>query len=53
MIDGGRNLIDRHRTPVKAWKDSVAFLPCDTVTVRAKFSLYKGKFVYHCHILEH
>lgn len=53
VIGGGRNLIDCHGAPVKAWKDSVAVPPGVTVTVRAKFSPYKGEYVYHCHILEH
>lgn len=53
VIDGGRNLIDCNGAPVKAWKDTIAVPPGGTVTVRAKFSPYKGEYVYHCHIPEH
>ena len=34
------------------WKDTV-FLKNGDVRVLAKFSGYRGKYVFHCHILEH
>jgi spore coat protein A len=45
--------MDCNGVPVKAMKDTVSVPPGGTVTVRAKFSPYKGEYVYHCHILEH
>jgi len=53
VVSGGQNLMDCNGVPVKAMKDTVAVPPGGTVTVRAKFSPYKGEYVYHCHILEH
>jgi hypothetical protein len=34
------------------WKDTVAVNPGQVVTIEAKFDL-PGKYVWHCHILEH
>jgi len=35
------------------WKDTVGVLPDETVTVQAWFAPYPGRFVFHCHALEH
>ena len=35
------------------WKDTVGVLPNETVTVLAWFAPYSGRFVFHCHALEH
>jgi FtsP/CotA-like multicopper oxidase with cupredoxin domain len=35
------------------WKDTVGVLPNETVTVQAWFAPYAGRFVFHCHALEH
>lgn len=35
------------------WKDTVQVGPNDLVRVIARFEDFKGKFAYHCHILEH
>ena len=35
------------------WKDTVGVLPNETVTVLAWFAPYSGKYVFHCHALEH
>ncbi|MEU4568731.1 multicopper oxidase family protein [Micromonospora sp. NPDC023956] len=35
------------------WKDTVDVLPGQVVEVLAKFTGYKGKYVFHCHNLEH
>ncbi len=53
LVSGGQNLVDCNGVPVRAWKDTVPVPPRASVTVRAKFSPYKGEYVYHCHILEH
>ncbi|WP_440766909.1 multicopper oxidase domain-containing protein [Natronorubrum sp. DTA7] len=36
----------------RGWKDTV-FLDGDTVEVVARFGPYRGKYVFHCHNLEH
>ncbi|MFN2376350.1 MAG: multicopper oxidase domain-containing protein [Candidatus Binatia bacterium] len=35
------------------WKDTVQVGPNEVVRVIARFEDYKGKYPYHCHILEH
>jgi len=35
------------------WKDTVGVLPNETVSVLAWFAPYSGKYVFHCHALEH
>jgi len=35
------------------WKDTVDMGQGDTVEVLARFDGYKGKYVFHCHNLEH
>ena len=35
------------------WKDTVQSHPGEITRVIARFEDYKGKFAYHCHILEH
>lgn len=35
------------------WKDTVQVGPNQLVRVIARFEDYKGKYAYHCHILEH
>ncbi len=35
------------------WKDTVGVLPSETVTVQAWFAPYAGRYVFHCHALEH
>jgi spore coat protein A, manganese oxidase len=35
------------------WKDTIGVLPGETVTVLARFAPYSGRYVFHCHALEH
>jgi spore coat protein A len=35
------------------WKDTIESRPFEITRVIARFEDYKGKFPYHCHILEH
>jgi len=35
------------------WKDTVGVLPNETVAVLAWFGPYSGRYVFHCHSLEH
>ncbi len=35
------------------WKDTVVVPPASEVTILAKFSKYTGRYVFHCHNLEH
>ena len=42
-----------HRADRLGWKDTVGVLPGETVTVLAWFAPYAGRYVFHCHALEH
>ncbi|MDA0172460.1 multicopper oxidase domain-containing protein [Solirubrobacter taibaiensis] len=51
-------ILERSSAPVAladrlGWKDTVGVLPNETVTVLAWFAPYRGKYVFHCHALEH
>jgi spore coat protein A, manganese oxidase len=35
------------------WKDTVLVGPHDTVQVAARFTAYPGRYMFHCHNLEH
>jgi spore coat protein A, manganese oxidase len=35
------------------WKDTIGVLANETVTVLARFAPYSGRYVFHCHSLEH
>ena len=37
----------------RAWKDTIGVLPGETVTVQPWFTPYTGRYVFHCHALEH
>ena len=42
-----------HAADRLGWKDTVGVLPNETVTVLAWFAPYAGRYVFHCHALEH
>jgi FtsP/CotA-like multicopper oxidase with cupredoxin domain len=51
-------VLSRSSGPVSAadrlgWKDTVGVLSNETVTVQAWFAPYAGRYVFHCHALEH
>ncbi len=35
------------------WKDTAIVRPGETVTLQMKFTDYTGRFLYHCHLLDH
>jgi spore coat protein A len=37
----------------RGWKDTIGVQPGETVTVQPWFTPYRGKYVFHCHALEH
>ncbi len=37
----------------RGWKDTVGVLPGESVTVQPWFVPYAGRYVFHCHALEH
>jgi spore coat protein A len=37
----------------RGWKDTIGVLPGETATVQPWFVPYPGKYVFHCHALEH
>jgi blue copper oxidase len=47
---GGRN---RLTATEKGWKDTVLVMPGEKVKLLVPFPSYRGKYVFHCHNLEH
>jgi spore coat protein A len=39
--------------PERGWKDTVLLKPFEMVRVVTRFEDYAGRYVYHCHMLEH
>jgi spore coat protein A len=37
----------------RGWKDTALVAPNQILRVIARFEDYKGKYAYHCHIVEH
>jgi spore coat protein A, manganese oxidase len=37
----------------RGWKDTIGVLPGETVTIQPWFAPYTGRYVFHCHALEH
>jgi spore coat protein A len=35
------------------WKDTAVVTPRDVLTIIARFEGYTGRYVFHCHMLEH
>ena len=35
------------------WKDTAVVNPRDVLTIVVRFEGYTGRYVYHCHMLEH
>jgi len=57
-IHGGQfQILDRSTGPLPAgeqgWKDTFLVNPGETVRVILRFRGLKGRYLYHCHILEH
>jgi spore coat protein A len=50
-------ILDRNGEPPapyeRGWKDTVTLLPNDEVRVIARFEGYRGRYLLHCHNLEH
>jgi spore coat protein A len=46
----GRGEIDANE---RGWKETVRVNPGEMVTIGATFDGYTGRYMYHCHILEH
>lgn len=47
---GGRNVLTASE---KAWKDTVLVMPGEVVHIMVPFGNITGKYVFHCHNLEH
>jgi spore coat protein A len=54
--NGTLQLVGAVRPPTASeagWKDTAVVNPRDVLTILVKFEGYTGKYVYHCHMLEH
>ncbi len=55
-IGGTLKLAGEPRPPLQneqGWKDTAVVSPGEMLSILVKFSGFKGKFVYHCHMIEH
>lgn len=50
-------VLDRDGLPVygheRGWKDTVSIPPGSTVRFKVRFDQYTGRYLYHCHLLDH
>jgi spore coat protein A len=56
LQNGKVELIGNPRKPhpnEAGWKDTAVVIPGDVLTILAKFEGYTGRYVFHCHMLEH
>lgn len=53
---GALELVGTVRPPAPneaGWKDTAVVAPGDVLTILVRFDGYTGRYVYHCHMLEH
>jgi spore coat protein A len=56
MLNGKLELVGSPRKPhanEAGWKDTAVVNPGDVLTILARFEGYTGRYVFHCHMLEH
>jgi spore coat protein A, manganese oxidase len=56
LKNGKVELIGNLRKPLAnetGWKDTAVVVPGDVLTILARFEGYTGRYVFHCHMLEH
>ena len=56
LQNGKVELIGNVRKPLAneaGWKDTAVVVPGDVLTILARFEGYTGRYVFHCHMLEH
>jgi spore coat protein A len=56
LVNGTLQLVGNPRPPAAneaGWKDTAIVNPRDVLTIIVKFEGYTGRYVYHCHMLEH
>jgi len=56
LRDGTVQLVGTRRLPAAneaGWKDTAVVSPREVLTIVVRFEGYTGRYVYHCHMLEH
>jgi spore coat protein A len=56
QLNGTIQLVGKARPPLPSeagWKDTATVNPRDVLTILAKFEGFTGRYVFHCHMLEH
>jgi spore coat protein A len=56
LATGALELLGAPRPPAAneaGWKDTAVVQPRDVLTILVRFEGYAGRYVYHCHMLEH
>jgi spore coat protein A len=56
LLSGKLELMGEPRLPQAnevGWKDTAVVNPGDVLTILVRFEGYTGRYVFHCHMLEH
>ena len=56
LADGKLQLVGSPRPPAAneaGWKDTAVVSPREVLTILIRFEGYTGRYVFHCHMLEH
>jgi spore coat protein A len=56
FLQGRLEFVGKRRLPAPneaGWKDTAIVNPRDVLTILVRFEGYAGRYVYHCHMLEH
>jgi spore coat protein A len=56
FTQGRLELVGNPRPPAPGeagWKDTAVVTPSDVLTILVRFEGYTGRYVFHCHMLEH
>ena len=56
FMQGKLEFVGTPRAPAAneaGWKDTAVVNPRDVLTILVRFEGYTGRYVYHCHMLEH
>ncbi len=56
FVQGRLQFVGAPRPPAPSesgWKDTAVVNPADVLTILVRFEGYTGRYVYHCHMLEH
>ena len=53
LDDQGQQLITPIDPSEQGWKDTVRANPGELLSIGMQFTDYTGRYMYHCHVIEH